>query len=162
VIKDSIINRFEQSITCNRSIAVLIVMRYLSTQAAVCLARRRACRGCQNLQSARFHRWCHAQGMGAAHSRVTSILLGEFSKRLIGSGSLSARLRPVDCSRASAACHGSRRLADCGAVSGATRHGRPFRTIAGLTDSDAKSSARIWYGAHNLDRGRQAGFDQAA
>jgi hypothetical protein len=27
------------------------------------------------------------------------------------------------------------------------RHGRPFRAIADLTDSDAKSEARIWYGA---------------
>ena len=28
-----------------------------------------------------------------------------------------------------------------------TRHGRPFRATADLTESDAKSSARIWYGA---------------
>ena len=28
-----------------------------------------------------------------------------------------------------------------------TRHGRPSRAAADLTDSDAKSSARIWYGA---------------
>src|SRR5262252_141141 len=32
-------------------------------------------------------------------------------------------------------------------LSSVMRHGRPFRAIADLTASDAKSQARIWYGA---------------
>src|SRR5215470_9248497 len=32
-------------------------------------------------------------------------------------------------------------------LSSVMRRGRPFRAIADLTGSDAKSSARIWYGA---------------
>src|SRR6202022_3903773 len=47
--------------------------------------------------------------------------------------------------------------------SSATRHGRPFRAIAALTLSLAKSIVRIWKGAppHHLFRPQRAGLDQS-